>query len=58
MVLWWVLRKYETRLKLVNHIFDGNFNEDGDLRWIIRVVQLKRDVAQLLCVYDSLEVKD
>ena len=42
-----MLKKSETRLKLVNQIVDGNFNKDGDLRWIIRVAQLKRDVAQL-----------
>ena len=53
-----MLRTSETRLKHVNHIVDGNFNEDSDLRWIIRVVQLRRDVAQMLCVCDSLEVKD
>ena len=45
-------------MKLVSHIVDGSFNKDGDLRWMIKVAQLKRDVAQLLYEYDSLGVND
>ena len=56
-MLWWMLKEVRTRLKLVNHVVDGNFNKDGDLRWMSRVAQLKREAAQLLCVYDLLEVK-